>query len=182
MEGYFRHRRLKRRADDFDSCCLRWRGKLRCPTREVEGRICFRHSVRKHQSFLKELGVDEPIDYKKTRFEDVVHDVDVVFDTIGGETQQRSFGVLKKGGILVSTVSPPSQEEAAKHGVRATHIFIQPDAAELTQIAGLVDAGKVKLFVETVLPLSEARKAQELSESGHTRGKIVLKVAEEHAN
>ena len=116
-------------------------------------------------SFLKELGVDEPIDYKKTRFEDVVHDVDVVFDTIGGETQQRSFGVLKKGGILVSTVSPPSQEEAAKHGVRATHIFIQPDAAELTQIARLVDAGKVKPFVETVLPLSEARKAHELSES-----------------
>ena len=107
----------------------------------------------------------------------MVHDVDVVFDTIGGETQQRSFGVLKKGGILVSTVSPPSQEKAVKHGVHGTHIFIQPDAAELTQIAGLVDAGKVKPFVETVLPLSEARKAQELSESGHTRGKIVLKVA-----
>ena len=128
-------------------------------------------------SFLKELGVDEPIDYKKTRFEDVVHDVDVVFDTIGGDTQQRSFGVLKKGGILVSTVSPPSQEEAAKHGVRATHIFIQPDAAELTQIARLVDAGKVKPFVEKVLPLSEARKAHELSQSGHTRGKIVLTMA-----
>ena len=147
-----------------------------------KGAYVFGTASGSNQSFLKELGVDEPIDYKKTRFEDVVHDVDVVFDTIGGETQQRSFGVLKKGGILVSTVSPPSQEEAAKHGVRATHIFIQPDAAELTQIAGLVDAGKVKLFVETVLPLSEARKAQELSESGHTRGKIVLKVAEEHAN
>ena len=128
-------------------------------------------------SFLKELGVDEPIDYKKMRFEDVVHDVDVVFDTIGGDTQQRSFGVLKKGGILVSTVSPPSQEEAAKHGVRATHIFIQPDAAELTQIARLVDAGKVKPFVEKVLSLSEARKAHELSQSGHTRGKIVLTMA-----
>jgi NADPH:quinone reductase-like Zn-dependent oxidoreductase len=134
-----------------------------------------------NQSFLKELGVDEPVDYRVTRFEDVTHDVDVVFDTIGGDTQQRSFSVLKKGGILVSTVSTPSQEEAAKHDALARHIFVQPSSAELTQIAGLVDDGKVKPFIQTVLPLSEARKAQELSESGQTRGKIVLKVASEHA-
>jgi len=142
-----------------------------------KGAYVFGTASANNLSFLKELGVDEPIDYQRTRFEDVVHDVDVVLDAIGGETQQRSFGVLKKGGILVSIVAPPSQEEAAKHGVRATHIFIQPDAAELSQIAGLVDHGKVKPFVETVLPLSAARRAQELSETGHARGKIVLKVA-----
>jgi NADPH:quinone reductase-like Zn-dependent oxidoreductase len=131
----------------------------------------------RNQAFLRELGVDEPIDYEKTRFEDVVRDVDVVFDTIGGDTQQRSWKVLKKGGILVSIVSQPSAEEAAKHGVRPGYVFVQPNAAELTEIAKLVDAGKVKPIVETVLPLSEAKRAQELSETGHTRGKIVLKVA-----
>jgi NADPH:quinone reductase-like Zn-dependent oxidoreductase len=142
-----------------------------------KGAHVFGTSSGRNLLFIEELGVDEPIDYKKTRFEDVAHDVDVVFDTIGGETQQRSFGVLKNGGILVSTISAPSQEEAAQHAVRATHMFMQPNSAELTQIAGLVDGGKVRAFIQTILPLSEARKAQELSETGQTRGKIVLKVA-----
>jgi len=130
-----------------------------------------------NQRFLRELGVDEPIAYEKTRFEDVAHDVDVVFDTMGGDTQQRSWQVLKKGGILVSIISPPSAEEAANHGVRSGYVFVQPNAAELAEIAKLVDSGKVKSIVETVLPLSEARRAQELSETGHARGKIVLQVA-----
>ena len=73
----------------------------------------------RNQAFLRELGVDDPIDYEKTRFEDVVHDVDVVLDTLGGDTQNRSWKVLKKGGILVSIVAPPSADEAAKHGVRS---------------------------------------------------------------
>jgi NADPH:quinone reductase-like Zn-dependent oxidoreductase len=103
--------------------------------------------------------------------------VDVVFDTIGGDTQKRSWKVLTKGGILVSTISPPSQEEAAKHGARAGYVFVQPNASQLSEIAKLVDSGKLKPVVETVLPLSEARRAQELNETGHTRGKIVLKVA-----
>lgn len=131
----------------------------------------------KNQAFLRELGVDEPIDYAKTRFEDVAHDVDVVLDTIGGETQQRSWKVLKKGGILVSIVAPPSTDEATQHGVRSAHISANVDTSVLNEIAKLVDSGKLKPRVETVLPLSEARKAHELSESGHARGKIVLKVA-----
>ena len=73
----------------------------------------------RHQSFIRELGVDEPIDYTNTKFEDVAHDVDVVLDTQGGDTQQRSWKVLKKDGVLVSVVQPPSKEEAAKHGVKA---------------------------------------------------------------
>jgi NADPH:quinone reductase-like Zn-dependent oxidoreductase len=131
----------------------------------------------RNQSFLRDLGVDEPIDYEKTRFEDVVHDVDVVLDTIGGDTQKRSWKVLKKGGILVSIVSPPSAEEAAKHGVRSGYVFVQPNASQLAEIAKLVDSGKLKPVVEAVLPLAEARRAQEMNETGHTRGKIVLKVA-----
>jgi len=130
-----------------------------------------------NQAFLRELGVDEPIDYEKTHFEDVVLDVDVVLDTLGGDTQNRSWKVLKKGGILVSIVAPPSAEEAAKHGVRSAFFSAQPSSSQLSEIAKLIDAGKLKPVVETVLPLSDARRALELNETGHARGKIVLKVA-----
>jgi NADPH:quinone reductase-like Zn-dependent oxidoreductase len=128
----------------------------------------------RNQPYLKELGVDEPIDYQTTKFEDVARDVDVVLDTQGGETQQRSFAVLKKGGILVSIVQPPSQEEAAKHGVKATFLGSQPNLEQLTEIARLVDAGKLKTTVETVLPLEDANRALDLSQTGHAHGKIVL--------
>jgi NADPH:quinone reductase-like Zn-dependent oxidoreductase len=131
----------------------------------------------KNQAFLGELGVDKVVDYQKTRFEDVVHDVDVVLDTIGGDTQERSFKALKKGGILVSIVQPPSQELATKYGVRALFHGSHPSSSNLAEIARLIDAGKVKTVVETVLPLAEARRAHELSQSGHARGKIVLKAA-----
>jgi NADPH:quinone reductase-like Zn-dependent oxidoreductase len=128
-------------------------------------------------SLLRELGVDKTVDYQKTRFEDVVRDVDVVLDTIGGDTQERSFKALKKGGILVSIVQPPSQELATKYGVRALFYGAHPSSSDLTEIARLIDSGKVKTVVETVLPLAEARHAHELSQTGHTRGKIVLKAA-----
>jgi len=110
------------------------------------------------------------------RFEDIAKDVDVVYDTMGGDTQERSWKVVKKGGILVSIVSPPSKDVAAAHGVRAEYVFVQPNTQELAEIARLVDFGELKPIVETVLPLTEARQAQELNKKGHTRGKIVLKV------
>jgi len=131
----------------------------------------------RNQAFLRELGVDEPIDYEKTRFEDVVHDVDVVLDTLAGDIQNRSWKVLKKGGILVSIVAPPSADEAAKHSVRSAFFSAHPSSSQLSEIAKLVDAGKLKSVVETVLPLSDARRAHELNETGHARGKTVLKVA-----
>ena len=130
----------------------------------------------KNQKFLNDLGVDQPVDYQKTRFEEAVRDVDVVLDTVGGETQERSFKVLKKGGILVSIVQPPSQESATKYGVRAVFYGGQASASNLAEIAKLIDDGKLKTVVETVLPLTDARRAHELIETGHTRGKIVLKV------
>jgi NADPH:quinone reductase-like Zn-dependent oxidoreductase len=131
----------------------------------------------RNQEFLLNLGAKKAIDYEKTRFEDVVRDVDVVFDTIGGDTLKRSFGVLKKGGILVSTVETPSAEEAAAHGVRAAMVSMQVDPDQLAEIARLVDSGMLRPIVEAVFPLKEARHAQELSQTGHARGKIVLKVA-----
>lgn len=130
----------------------------------------------RNADFVRELGVDEFIDYQSTPFETVVHDMDVVLDTIGGETQVRSFGVLRKDGFLVSIVEPPSQELAAQHGVRSAMVAAQPNADQLREITELIDSGKVKPFVETVLPLKEARQAHEMSQSGRTRGKIVFQV------
>ncbi|MBW4630961.1 MAG: NADP-dependent oxidoreductase [Iphinoe sp. HA4291-MV1] len=132
----------------------------------------------RNADFLRDLGVDEIIDYQKTKFETVVQDLDVVFDTIGGDTQERSFGVLRKDGFLVSIVSPPSQETAASYSVRSSMVSVQPNAAQLDEITALVDSGKLKPYVETVLPLSEARQAHEMSQSGRTRGKIVLQVVD----
>ena len=129
-----------------------------------------------HATQLRQLGADEVIDYRKTKFEDVARDVDVVLDTIGGETQERSWKVLKAGGVLVSLVQPPSAEKAAAHGVRGFVVYQKGNGEQLAAIADLVSKGKVKVNVETVLPLMEARKAQELSKSGHSGGKIVLKV------
>lgn len=131
----------------------------------------------RNQAFLRELGVDRAVDYQETRFEDVVRDVDVVLDTLGGDIQERSFPVLKKGGILVSLVQPPSPESATKYGVRALFYGAHASASDLAEIAQLIDDGKAKPVVDTVLPLTEARRAHELSQSGHARGKIVLKLA-----
>lgn len=132
----------------------------------------------RHAGFVKKLGADEVIDYHKTKFEDVVHDADVVLDLIGGDTQERSWQVLKKGGILISTVGIARPEKEEKYGVRSVSYMSHPDGEELRKIGELFDAGKLKIDVSTVLPLSEAKKAQELSQTGHTQGKIVLKVSD----
>lgn len=127
---------------------------------------------------LKELRVEEAIDYTQTPFETVVHDVDVVLDTIGGDVQQRSYATLKRGGMLVSTIQPPSEETAQAHGVRVGMVATAPPVGPtLTEVAGLVASGTIKPVVSTILPLSEIRKAHELIEAEHTRGKIVLQVA-----
>jgi NADPH:quinone reductase-like Zn-dependent oxidoreductase len=130
----------------------------------------------RNQSFLRELGADDTIDYEKTHFEDVVRNADLVLDAIGEDTQKRSWQILKKGGILISIVNVPSAEEAAAHGVRAVRVGVQPNPQQLSEIAQLVDSGKLRSIVETVAPLAEARRAHELSQTGHVRGKIVLRV------
>jgi NADPH:quinone reductase-like Zn-dependent oxidoreductase len=108
----------------------------------------------------------------------VAHDVDVVLDTIGGDVQQRSYATLKRGGILVSTIQPPTEETAQAHGVRVGMVATAPPIGPtLTQVAGLVEKGTIKPVVSKVLPLSDTRKAHEMIEAKHTRGKIVLQVA-----
>lgn len=129
--------------------------------------------------FLRELGVDEVIDYSAVPFEEVIHDVDVVIDTIGGDVQERSCMVLRPKGILVSVIQTPSEEMTARYGVRSAMVYSTPPIGKvLTEVATLVDAGLVKPHVSTVLPLSEIRQAHEMVEGKHTRGKVVLEVAQ----
>ncbi len=130
----------------------------------------------RNHDFLRQLGVDQVIDYDTERFEEIVQPVDVVLDTMGGEIQARSWKVVKPGGILVSVVNPPSAELAAARGARRAFVFTQPNAAQLAELAALVDAEKLKAIVETTLALSDATRGHELSERGHQRGKIVLRV------
>ena len=130
----------------------------------------------KNHALLTKLGAHQAVDYDTERFEEVVEPVDIVLDTIGGDTQERSWKVLKRGGMLVSIVSSPPPETALAHGVRQAFVFTQPNAAQLGEIARLADAEQLKAIVETILPLSDATRGQELSERHHTRGKIVLRV------
>jgi len=137
-------------------------------------------SAGKHE-FLKSIGADEVVDYTAVRFEDVVSDVDVVIDLVGGDNAIRSVGVLKPDGILVAVPSGLQEgvaEAAAKAGVRSTPFLVEPDGAALTEIAGLVADGKIKVQIEAVLPLADAGKAHELGEAGRSTGKIVLSVVE----
>ncbi len=128
-----------------------------------------------NQAFLKELGADVCIDYKAQKFEDIATGMDVVFDMIGGETQERSYACLKPGGFLVSIVQPPSPEKLKERGLRGGAILVKPSGAQLAQIGAMIDAGALKPHVSDALPLKDAAKAHELSEAGRTRGKIVLK-------
>jgi NADPH:quinone reductase-like Zn-dependent oxidoreductase len=132
-----------------------------------------------NQDLLKQLGADVAIDYTKTRFEDVAKDVDAVLDPIGKETLARSYDVVKKGGIIMSLVARPDPAECAKRGIRAAVISVHPDAEDLTEIARLIDTGKIKPIVTEVLPLNEAIAAQRQAETHHTRGKLVLRIANE---
>jgi NADPH:quinone reductase-like Zn-dependent oxidoreductase len=132
-----------------------------------------------NQDLLKQLGADVAVDYTKTKFEDVAKDVDAVLDPVGKETLSRSYDVVKKGGIVMSLVARPDPAELKKRGIRGAGISVHPDAEDLTEIAQLIDAGKIKPIVTQVRPLSEAVAAQEQAATHHTRGKVVLRIADE---
>jgi NADPH:quinone reductase-like Zn-dependent oxidoreductase len=127
--------------------------------------------------YVRTLGAHRVIDVRQSRFEDVVADVDAVLDTVGGDTQERSFAVLRPGGILVSAVAEPDQRKAAERGVRALFFLVDVSSARLERIASLIDAGDLSPRVGDVLPLAAARIAHEMLEGKpHQRGKIVLTV------
>jgi NADPH:quinone reductase-like Zn-dependent oxidoreductase len=126
--------------------------------------------------FARSLGADVVIDYKKQRFEDAASDLDLVFDLIDGETRERSWKLLRKGGVLVSTLTAPSQDKAREFGVRATRYTVEANGEELAEIGKLVATGKVKPHVGKTFSLRSAAEALAAVESGHSVGKVVLTV------
>jgi NADPH:quinone reductase-like Zn-dependent oxidoreductase len=126
--------------------------------------------------YVRSLGAERVVDYQKERFEETVTGMDVVLDTVGGDTQQRSLSILKPGGIIVSVVAPVPDVMQKRYGIRAAYFYVQVTTARLNKIAGLFDSGKLFTQVGTVLPLGQARVAHEmLAGARHKRGKIVLK-------
>ncbi len=115
----------------------------------------------------------------KDKFEEVAKDVDVVLDSVGKDTLARSYGVVKKGGFIVSLVARPDPAELEKYGIKGGSLSVEPNAGELAEIGRLIDVKKIRPIVSMVIPLAEAGKAQEQAATGHTRGKIVLEVADE---
>ena len=143
------------------------------------GAMVITTAAAKDTSYVRSLGAYGVIDYRLRRFEEQVKDIDVVLDTVGGDTLDRSYGVLKRGGILVSSVAQPSQEKAQQHGVSALFFLVRVTTDRLKKIAELIDAGELKTEVGEVLWLNEARQGHQMLEGApHRRGKIVIKVAD----
>lgn len=128
--------------------------------------------------FVRKLGADKTIDYKTQKFEDMRKDFDAVFDTVGGETLEKSFPILKKGGMLVSMVGQPNEALATKYGVTGIGQGTQTNAAHLTRVKELVDNGKITVNIDKVFPLEQVKDAFIYQENVHPRGKIVLKLKE----
>ncbi|WP_010529808.1 NADP-dependent oxidoreductase [Lentibacillus jeotgali] len=130
----------------------------------------------KNEEFLKEMGVDQFIDYQTEDFEQKLDDFDIVVDTMGGEIQEKSFNVLKEGGKLVSIAQPPDEETAASKNAKAGFLWLEPDGQQLTRLGKLMEKGDVKAYIGKSFPFNEERirEAHQLSETHHAKGKIVI--------
>lgn len=131
----------------------------------------------RNAEFVRDLGADTVIDYTTQPFEDAVHDVDVVLNTVSDDIVKRSFQVIKSGGFLVSIAGHPDPEIGRSHGVQSAQIMVHTQGEQMAELTRLFDAGSLKVHVDAVFPLREAGQAHKLSEGGHVRGKIVLDVS-----
>jgi NADPH:quinone reductase-like Zn-dependent oxidoreductase len=129
-----------------------------------------------NEGFLRELGADVFVDHTSVRFESVARDVDVVLDTVGGETQGRSWAVLRPGGVLVTTMALEMPDVARQRGLRGSQVLTRTVAPQLVELGQLIDTQVVRPVLSRILPLGQARRAHELIEAGHVRGKLVLDV------
>jgi NADPH:quinone reductase-like Zn-dependent oxidoreductase len=134
-----------------------------------------------NQEFLRQIGADVAVDYARTRFEDVAKDVDVVLDTVGRDTLERSYGVVKKGGIIVSIVDNPKQAALDAHGIRGVTLRCTPKAGVLEELGKLMEEKKLTPVISQTFQMAQVVQAQEQIATGHTRGKIMLKIADEPA-
>ena len=145
---------------------------------KLKGAYVATTASKKNHGYLTSLGADQCIDYKSEAFEQILNEYDAVFDTVGGETLSNSMKVLRKGGKIVSIVEPPSEQEAQRYGIREEYHWLIPRGDQLQELASLMEQGRLKPAQLETFPFTEngVRNAQELSESGHTKGKIVIKM------
>lgn len=148
---------------------------------KARGAKVFATASTANQEFLLQMGADVPIDYTRTKFEDVAKDVDVVLDTVGRDTLERSYGVVKKGGIIVSIVDDPKPAALEAHGIRGVKLRCTPKAGVLEELGKLMEAKKLTPVISQTFIMADVAQAQEQIATGHTRGKIVLKIADEPA-
>jgi len=175
-QGLFDHGRLERGETVLIHAAAGGVGTFAVQLAHWKGARVLATASADNADYVRSLGADTVIDYKATPFESVARNVDLVFDLIGGDTQRRSFAVLKPGGRLVATAQPPSAEEAANHKVEAKMMQMKAATSNLKQLAELLDAGSVKTTVAKTYSLAKAREAWIEIMSAHTRGKIVLEV------
>jgi NADPH:quinone reductase-like Zn-dependent oxidoreductase len=154
-------------------------GSFAIPIAKARGAKVIATASTAHQDLLKQLGVDQAIDYTKTKFEDVAKDVDVVLNCVRADALGRSYGIVKKGGIIVSITDEPDQTECAKHAIRGSRLGAHPDSKVLEELTKLIEARKMTPIVSQTFPVADASKAHQQIETHHTLGKIVLKVADQ---
>jgi len=173
-QGLFRHGQLKSGQSVLIHGGSGGVGHFAIQFAKAKGARVFTTVSTNNVDFARGLGADIVIDYKTQRFEEHARDLDMVFDLIDGETRERSWQLLKRGGVLVSTLTEPSQEKAVQHGVRALRYTVEADGRELTEMVGLVASGRVKPHVQKTFRLEEAARAMGEVEHGGSVGKIVL--------
>lgn len=145
---------------------------------KLKGAYVATTASKKNHDYLRNLGADECIDYHSQDFEEILSEYDAVLDTIGGNVLSKSMRILRKGGSLVSIVEHPNEKEANRNRITEKYLWINPNREQLMELAKLLEKGRLKATVGETFPFSEkgVRHAHELSESGHTRGKIILKM------
>src|SRR4029453_15607252 len=156
-------------------------GHLAIQIAKARGAKVFATASTANQEFLQQMGADVAIDYTRTKFEDIAKDVDVVLDTVGRDTLERSYGVVRKGGIIVSIVDKPKPAVLEAHGIRGVMLRCTPKAGVLEELSKLMEAKKLTPVISQTFPMPDVVHAQEQIATGHTRGKIVLKIADEPA-
>ena len=154
-------------------------GHLAIQIAKARGAKVFATASTANQEFLRQMGADVAIDYTRAKFEEVAKDVDVVLDTVGRDTLERSYGVVKRGGIIVSIVDEPKPAALEAHGIRGVTLRCTPKAAVLEELSKLMEAKKFTPVVSQSFQLADVVQAQSQIATGHTRGKIVLKITDE---
>ena len=173
-QGLFDHGRLEAGKTVLITGAAGGVGHLAVQFAKARGATVYATVAAEDLGFIRELGADRAIDHVKQRVDEAFDEVDLVLDLIGGETQERSWAVVKRGGTMVSVLSAPSEERARTLDARAKVFMAQPNVEELREIGRLIDTGTVRPYVLATFPLTEAASAHERAEKTHTRGKIVL--------